>query len=101
MSEGSPGAPGKRRFIAGAVCPSCAEMDKIVAWHEGGVLHRECVRCGFRDRMAEGVAGALPTRVDPGAVAAGSDTDNNDEKESVQPIKFFAPRPPGSTENHS
>lgn len=75
-----------RRFIAGAVCPSCGEMDKIVAWNEGGALHRECVRCGFRDRMREDAPVAPPTRVDPDRV--------QEKSETVQPIRFFKRAPP-------
>ncbi|GAA5315976.1 MAG: YheV family putative zinc ribbon protein [Candidatus Pelagadaptatus aseana] len=41
----------KRRFIAGAVCPRCEEMDKIVVYSEAGKEFRECVSCGFKDEM--------------------------------------------------
>ncbi|MCW8195543.1 YheV family putative metal-binding protein [Proteobacteria bacterium 005FR1] len=40
----------KRRFIAGAVCPRCKEMDTIVVYREEGVDHRACVSCDFVDR---------------------------------------------------
>ena len=39
-----------KRFIAGAVCPKCAESDKLVAYREEGVQYRECVACGFKER---------------------------------------------------
>ncbi len=39
-----------KRFIAGAVCPKCAEMDKIVAYKEDGKQYRECVACGFKEK---------------------------------------------------
>lgn len=47
-----------RRFIAGAVCPRCGELDKIVRFQEAdasGVLeyYRACVRCDFKERMAQ------------------------------------------------
>ena len=70
----------RRRFIAGAVCPRCARMDKIVVDLE--TEQRECVSCGFsegrpgqnhppevatgRDSFPERVVGQsreLPTRV--------------------------------------
>jgi len=35
----------RRRFIAGAVCPRCARMDKIVV--DLDTDQRECVACGF------------------------------------------------------
>ncbi len=41
----------KRRFIAGAVCPRCAEMDKIVMYSQEGKDFRECVSCGFKEEM--------------------------------------------------
>ncbi|WIO74255.1 YheV family putative zinc ribbon protein [Porticoccaceae bacterium LTM1] len=41
----------KKRFIAGAVCPRCAEMDKIVAYREGDADYRECVSCGFKEEL--------------------------------------------------
>jgi uncharacterized metal-binding protein (TIGR02443 family) len=55
----------RHRFIAGAVCPRCAEMDKIVINLDSD--QRECVSCGFHEgRPREGGATAgseLPTRV--------------------------------------
>ncbi|CAM3489412.1 YheV family putative zinc ribbon protein [Parendozoicomonas haliclonae] len=41
----------KKRFIAGAVCPSCAEMDRLVVYEDQGVTIRECVNCGFTDNQ--------------------------------------------------
>ncbi|WP_428819675.1 YheV family putative zinc ribbon protein [Microbulbifer sp. MCCC 1A16149] len=43
--------PTKRRFIAGAVCPRCSEMDKIVNYKLGDKNYRECVACGFKDEI--------------------------------------------------
>ncbi len=43
--------PVKRRFIAGAVCPRCSEMDKIVNYKLGDKNYRECVACGFKDEL--------------------------------------------------
>lgn len=40
-----------KRFIAGAVCPRCSAMDRIVMYKEGDQDHRECVECGFKDEM--------------------------------------------------
>ena len=44
----------KKRFIAGAVCPNCKEMDRIVletsdADDEKEVQRRRCVSCGFSE----------------------------------------------------
>lgn len=41
----------KRRFLAGAVCPRCSALDKLVVYSEEGVNYRECVACGFKDEM--------------------------------------------------
>ena len=37
----------KKRFIAGAVCPRCGKMDKLVVYLEDN--RRECVSCGYGD----------------------------------------------------
>lgn len=36
-----------RRFIAGAVCPECQKMDKIVTYIQDGEDVAECVSCGY------------------------------------------------------
>ena len=36
-----------RRFIAGAVCPECQKMDKIVTYKQDGEDIAECVSCGY------------------------------------------------------
>jgi len=36
-----------RRFIAGAVCPECQQMDKIVTYKKDGEDIAECVSCGY------------------------------------------------------
>lgn len=54
----------QRRFIAGAVCPRCAQMDKIVMYDLDNQRIRECVSCGYRDALDEaGNTLELPTRV--------------------------------------
>ncbi|MFT4844759.1 MAG: putative metal-binding protein (TIGR02443 family) [Cellvibrionaceae bacterium] len=40
-----------KRFIAGAVCPRCAEMDKLMMYKRDGKDFRECVNCDFADEM--------------------------------------------------
>lgn len=55
-----------KRFIAGAVCPACSQMDTIRMFEEDGVPHRECVNCGFADTLDErgnSVPREIPTRV--------------------------------------
>lgn len=44
----------KKRFIAGAVCPSCAKLDKIIMYDDlAGERWRECVSCGFKDKIED------------------------------------------------
>ncbi len=50
-----------RRFIAGAVCPRCGEMDKLVVDSETD--ERECVRCGYSDQRPSATPSELRTRV--------------------------------------
>ena len=53
----------RRRFIAGAVCPRCAQMDKIVVDLDTNT--RECVACGFSEGKPQDKVQKpeLPTRV--------------------------------------
>lgn len=41
----------KKRFIAGAVCPKCAAMDSLVMYESDDANIRECVDCGFQDKI--------------------------------------------------
>ena len=55
-------APHRRRFIAGAVCPRCSEMDTIVV--DADTDERECVTCGFHEgRPKDGPVQEPRTRV--------------------------------------
>lgn len=71
-----------RRFIAGAVCPKCAEMDKIVMYQDQNQTRRECVKCGYQDSLEDISAQEISTRVTPKPKANQAD---------VQPLKFFGP----------
>lgn len=59
-----------RRFIAGAVCPNCREMDRIIIEEvppgslDGGAegRRRRCVSCGFSDAMTAGGIAEPSTR---------------------------------------
>ena len=57
-----------KRFIAGAVCPRCGEMDVIRTYSDDEREYKECVRCDYEDSMRlDGVADSpveeLETRV--------------------------------------
>ena len=40
-----------RRFVAGAKCPQCQALDKIVMFRQAGIQYRACVSCGYQDEM--------------------------------------------------
>ena len=72
----------RRRFIAGAVCPRCGEMDKLVVNLDTDT--RECVACGFTDERPEDpTPGEVPTRVNR-AAARRVETD-------AQPVRLLDP----------
>lgn len=61
----------KKRFIAGAVCPACKQVDKLQLWSEAGENVFQCVSCGHQERQP----------LDKSAI---------DEKDdSVQAVKFI------------
>ncbi|WP_086934307.1 YheV family putative zinc ribbon protein [Agarilytica rhodophyticola] len=54
----------QKRFIAGAVCPQCAAMDTLIMFKENDEEYRECVDCGFKDKLIfKSQMGELTTRV--------------------------------------
>ena len=73
-----------KRFIAGAVCPRCAEMDKIMMFTDDADKQvRECVACGFTDAISDLEAPANPeleTRVN---------TRGNEDDHTVKQVVFF------------
>ncbi|MBZ2169585.1 MULTISPECIES: YheV family putative zinc ribbon protein [Marinobacter] len=76
--------PSPKRFIAGAVCPRCAEMDKIkMHTTDEGNQVRECVACGFSDAVSEQKEPQVPeleTRVNKRT---------NTDDHTVQQVVFF------------
>lgn len=73
----------KKQFIAGAVCPECDVVDRIVvevtveAVTEAQLSRRRCVDCGFADEfsstqknLASGVPKGRPERARVAAVQA-------------------------------
>ena len=51
-----------RRFIAGAVCPQCRAIDRIVVEQLEGGRRRRCVACGHSDTMTGGASTEPATR---------------------------------------
>lgn len=73
-----------KRFIAGAICPRCAEMDKIMMFTDDSDEQiRECVACGFTDAVSDVEKPAAPeldTRVN---------TRDNKDDHTVKQVVFF------------
>lgn len=66
-----------KRFIAGAVCPSCKLMDKTVIVTKDEQKVRECISCGFSDVAPQQSFTSEPvTRV------------TQQQSQPAQPIKF-------------
>lgn len=64
MVQDESGKPPKKRFIAGAVCPRCGEMDRVVNYRLEDKNYRECVACGFKDEIRlQSAPRELTTRV--------------------------------------
>lgn len=75
----------KRRFVAGAVCPRCSEMDKLVVYNEDGKDYRECVSCDYKDEMRfPQQARELDTRVNS------SEEEKADQTQVVKILPFGA-----------
>lgn len=76
-----------RRFVAGAVCPRCSAMDKLVLYrNEEGVQLRECVACGYSESMNEqGQINELPTRVNQPRIG----DKLLPHEDEVMPVKFL------------
>lgn len=71
----------QKRFIAGAICPRCSEVDKLVVFREAEKEYRECVSCGFKEQMLlQSEPKELETRVNM----------TTEEKQAeTQPVKFI------------
>ena len=53
-----------KRFIAGAVCPRCGEMDRLVSYSNEEGTFKECVACDFSEKQLVQVEqNELETRV--------------------------------------
>ena len=76
----------KKRFIAGAVCPHCGLMDKVVMLMDSDDKHRECVSCGYSDRLDDKSPVAEPvTRVNQPRV----DQPALDHEEEIQLVRVM------------
>lgn len=73
-----------KRFIAGAVCPRCGEMDRLVVYEKDDSTYKECVSCDFEEQqIAQVEMKELDTRVNS----------QEDIVQSVEPIKMMLGTP--------
>ena len=75
-----------KRFIAGAICPRCAAMDKLRTWEANGIRYRNCVACDFFEQLPieEQDAPELATRVNQAR--------DDERRNSVQPVRILDPK---------
>ncbi|MGC3874633.1 YheV family putative zinc ribbon protein [Halomonas sp. GXIMD04776] len=76
-----------KRFIAGAICPRCAAMDRVRTWEQNGIRYRDCVSCDFFEQLPiEQPASAqeLETRVNR--------TREEQKKSDVQAVRILDPK---------
>ena len=69
------------RFIAGAVCPACGEMDRL-QFLDAARNRRRCVACGHEDDLAAASSQAPKNRLD-GALKS------TDEQTAAQPVRIL------------
>ncbi|GAB1262677.1 YheV family putative zinc ribbon protein [Aurantivibrio plasticivorans] len=85
----------KKRFIAGAVCPRCSDMDSIVVYKIKNAHHRECVSCDFKEVTQFGDDNGRPkaeleTRVNTPIVNAQAQIhDHEQQKNAPQVVKIL------------
>lgn len=87
------GSKVRKRFIAGAVCPRCGEMDRMVSYTPEGSQApvRECVACGFSEQLKVEVNVAVPTRVEP--VVGGKASKPKGPAAATEQVIKFMPLP--------
>lgn len=78
----------KKRFIAGATCPKCKQIDRIVTYNADAVEYRECVACGFTDKLQfKPQLREMQTRVN---------TSPEEVEQETQVVRIFGPPPKSS-----
>jgi len=61
MSDSHPEPKQRPRFVAGATCPNCGAVDRMVI--DPAVDERRCVACEFVEARPDGPTDLPPTRV--------------------------------------
>jgi uncharacterized metal-binding protein (TIGR02443 family) len=85
-----------KRFIAGAVCPRCGEMDCIRTYRDDEKEYKECVRCDYEDSMR------LDGKTEPGVEELETRVNKDDVlvlDEGTQPL-MFTPNPGKQRKDH-
>lgn len=78
-----------KRFIAGAVCPKCAEMDRLVNYTNDDGTFKECVACGFLEKQIVQIeTNEIGTRVNHFPVGP----DGEEEQDDVQVVQLISPK---------
>ncbi|MBF7688509.1 YheV family putative zinc ribbon protein [Acinetobacter rathckeae] len=55
----------KKRFIAGAICPKCQALDRIIMLTDSlGEEHIECIACDYRDMRPQHISSPALNKVD-------------------------------------
>ncbi|WP_372610222.1 YheV family putative zinc ribbon protein [Halomonas sp.] len=75
----------QKRFIAGAICPRCAEMDRIRTWEQHNIRYRDCVSCDFFEQLPieDQALPELETRVNR--------PDEEPQRQDIQPVRILDP----------
>ncbi|WP_415889773.1 YheV family putative zinc ribbon protein [Neptuniibacter sp. SY11_33] len=76
-----------KRFIAGAVCPRCGEMDCIRTYRDEEREYKECVRCDYEDSMR--LDGEPDTAVEELETRVNRE-DKPEIEEGAEPLMFTA-----------
>lgn len=75
-----------KRFVAGAVCPRCGEMDRLVTFTTDDGTFKECVSCDYEEKQLVQVEpGEMETRVNQL-----SDSESLD-RNAVEVVKIMQP----------
>jgi uncharacterized metal-binding protein (TIGR02443 family) len=61
MSDSHPEPKQRPRFVAGAICPNCGAVDRMVI--DPAADERRCVACEFVEARPDGPTDLPPTRV--------------------------------------
>lgn len=71
------------RFIAGAVCPNCSEMDRLQVFEIDGEPKRRCVACGHEDDLSNTASQPPTNRLDGGL--------KKPDPEATRPVRILDP----------